>query len=152
MKYVITVVLLLCLLVSGCAENSVTAWAWGDSEGIGARVGTKVTANNEVGVSAVLWEEDCEPRVVGIYALRHFPDPVEFRNPLMLDFLPEILQAKAYLGGKLDHNLDLNETSVGPVAGLVLEENIFFEYQFETFEQGQSSVDSRFVAGLHWEF
>ena len=152
LNVVVMSVLLLCLL-AGCSEdNSMSAWAWGDSGAIGARVGTKVTENNEAGLSMVWWPDDSEPRVLGLYGVHHFPDPVEFRNPLMLDFLPETLEARAYIGGKLDVNLDTDDTSIGPVAGVIFEDILFIEYRFQSFSQNTNSVSSEVLLGLRIEF
>lgn len=148
MKNVIVLVVMVVLFcLSGC-----TGWLWED-EGVGMRLGGRITENNEVGGSAILWEEDCEPRVFGAYVIRHIPEPnVPFRNPLMLDFLPEVFQAKAYFGGKLDYNLDLNETSLGPLAGIIIEDIFFVEYQYQSFEQGASTVDNKILFGIRTEF
>jgi len=150
MQIVLVVVLLLCL--PGCISNSTSAWAWGDEGAIGARVGTKVTENNEAGLSMLCWPDDDEPRVLGLYGVHHFAEPVEFRNPLMLEFLPETLEAKTYIGGKLDVNLDTDSSSVGPIAGVIFEDIIFLEYQFQSFDQGSSSVSSKILFGVRAEF
>ena len=147
MKNVIVLVVVLLLCLSGC-----TGWLWED-EGVGMRLGGRITENNEIGASAILWEEDCEPRVFGAYVIRHIPDPnVPFRNPLMLDFLPEVFQAKAYFGGKLDYNLDLNDTSLGPLAGIIIEDIFFVEYQYQSFDQGASAVNNKILFGIRTEF
>lgn len=144
---IVLVILVLLLFLPGC-----TGWLWED-EGVGVRLGTKITENNEIGLSATLWEEDCEPRVFGAYVIRHIPEPnVPFRNPLMLDFLPEVFQAKAYFGGKLDYNLDLNDTSLGPLAGIIIEDIFFVEYQYQSFEQGASAVSNKILFGIRTEF
>lgn len=138
MQIVLVVVLLLCL--SSCTSTS--AWIWGDDGAVGARVGTNVTENNEAGLSMLWWPEDVDPEVMGLYAIHHFPVPVEFRNPLIVDFLPEILEGRAYLGGKLDVDFGTDETTVGPIAGVIFENTLFFE----------TSLDKPVLFGLRFKF
>lgn len=147
MKNLIVVVVLLLCLLAGCegnnsADNPVKTWYWGDNGAVGARIGTKITENNEAGISMLWWPSDSEPKVLGLYGVHHFPDIVEFRNPLIVDFLPETLKGKAYLGGKLDINCITDETTVGPVAGVIFENTLFFE----------TSVDKPILFGLRFEF
>jgi len=143
---VVAVVLLLCL--AGCES----AWVWGDNEAVGARIGTYVTENNEAGLSMLWWPDDNEPRVLGLYGVHHFPGLVEFRNPLIVDFLPETIEGRTYLGAKLDVNFDTEDTSIDPVAGIVFEDIIFLEYQFQSFSQDSSSMSSKILFGLRMDF
>lgn len=133
----VVVALLFCL--TGCSGNT---WVWGDNGAVGARIGTKVTENNEAGLSVLWWPDDSEPEELGLYAVHHFPGTVEFRNPLIVDFLPEILEGRPYLGGKLDVNFDTDETFVGPIAGVIFENTIFIE----------TSLDKPLLFGLRFEF
>lgn len=149
---IVIVALLLCLMVFGCQDpNSVRAWIWSD-EGVGARVGTNITENNEAGISATLWEEDCEPRVLGFYVLRHLQNTVEFRNPFILDFLPPTLEAHPYIGGKFDRNFDTGETVIGPIGGVIIEDAFFIGYQPQSFEPGSTSVNNKVLFGLYGTF
>lgn len=150
-KLCVLVVLLLCLLLClpGCSGNT---WVWDDDGAVGARLGTNVTENNEAGLSMLWRPDDSGPRVMGLYGVHHFPEPVEFRNPLILDFMPETLEGKPYIGGKFDVNFDTNETLIGPVAGIIFEDVLFLEYQFQSFGPGTTSASSKVLFGLRFEF
>ena len=138
---VLVVVLLLCL-VTGCAENNSAVWFWEDTEAVGARIGTKLTENNEAGLSMLWGPDESEPRILGLYAVNHLIDLVEFRNPIIVDFLPETLMGRPYLGGKLDINFDTDETTVGPIAGIIFEETFYIE----------TSIDKPLMFGLRAKF
>lgn len=132
MKTVVTI-LMMCLLAisqSGC-NSEMNAWAWEEDDSLGVRIGGFLSENNEAGGSMNWQDEDSGPRVLGLYALHHFPEKVEFRNPLILDFLPETLFGTAYLGGKLDVNLDTNNTSLTPVAGVIFADTLFIEQSLD---------------------
>jgi len=151
MKKVI-VMLVLVLLLSLPVQATISTWVWGDDEAVGLRVGYDITENNEAGLSTLCWPNDSEPKVWGIYGIHYFANTVEFRNPLILDFLPEIFEGKSYIGGKLDVNFDIDDTSIGPVAGIVFEDVLFIEYQFQSFDQGSTSVSNKILFGLHFKF
>jgi len=146
--FVVAVVLLLSLPVRG----QVSTWAWGDDEAVGARVGRKITENNEAGLSMLWWPDDTEPRVLGLYGIHHLGNTVEIRNPLILDFLPETIEARPYVGAKVDLHLDNKKTSVGPVAGILFEDILFLEYQYQSFEPNTTSATSKIIFGLRINF
>lgn len=146
--FVVAVVLLLCLPVRG----SMSTWLWGDDEAVGARIGTKVTENNEAGLSMLWWPDEQEPEVLGFYGIHHSATSVEIRNPLMLEFAPETINGRPYIGAKMDIHLDNNKTSMGPVAGIMFEDILFLEYQYQSFSQGSVSPSSKIIFGLRIEF
>jgi len=145
-------ILLLVLLLSVPAQANISSWIWGDSEAVSARFGIPVTENNEAGLSFLWWPDDSEPKVLGLYGVHYFANSVPFRNPLILDFLPETFEGRPYIGAKLDVNFDTDDTAIGPVAGIIFEDVLFLEYQFQNFEQGSSSVDNKIVFGLRIKF
>lgn len=131
--------LLLIIFVSGCNSSPMTTWVWDENDAIGVRAGTFLTENNEAGLSAKWQDEDSELQTLGIYAIHHFPDLVEFRNPLMVEFLPETFSGGAYFGGKIDHNVDMNTSESDLIAGVIIEDAVFFEYS----QNGNSLVGLR---------
>ncbi len=134
---ILAVVVVLFLCASGCVS---TAWVWDDNDAIGARVGGYLTENNEAGGSIKMRDEDSEIREVGIYAIHHFPDLVEFRNPFMVDFLPDTITGSAYLGGKIDYDLDTHNSKTDPIAGVIFEDTLFIEHSLD----GNSFLGLRF--------
>lgn len=144
----VVIVLLLCLPV----QATISTWLWGDNEAVGARIGTEVTENNEAGLSMLWWPDDQEPRVLGFYGVHHSANAVKFRNPLILDFTPEMIEGRPYIGAKIDINVEDNESSVGPVAGVLFEDILFMEYQYQSFEQGSTSTSSKIIFGLRIKF
>ncbi len=149
-------VVLLVLLLSLPVQGSISTWIWGDDEAVGARIGTQITENNEAGLSMLVWpgdsDRDAELIALGLYGVYRFPQTAEFRNPLILDFLPETIEGRPYIGGKFDINLDTNKSSVAPVAGIVFQDILFLEYQFQSFSPDSASVSSKVVFGLRIKF
>lgn len=140
MKQVAILMCLLAISLAGCNSSQMTTWVWDDNDAIGVRAGTFLTENNEAGLSAKWRDEDSELQTLGLYAVHHFPDLVEFRNPLMVDFLPETFSGSAYFGGKIDHNMDMNTSEADLIAGVIVEDVVFFEYS----QNGDSLVGLRF--------
>jgi hypothetical protein len=140
-----TVTILMCLLaisLAGCYEE-MTMWGWDEDGAIGVRAGMFLTENNETGFSAKLRDGDSELQTLGIYAVHHFPDLVEFRNPFadIVSFLPPTLSGAAYFGGKIDHDVQVNTTETNLIAGVILEDTVFFE----TSQNGDSLVGLRCI-------
>jgi len=134
-------VTMLCLLAISLAGCNMTMWAWDEDEAINVRAGMFLTENNEAGFSAKLRDGDSELQTLGIYAVHHFPDLVEFRNPFadIVSFLPETFSGAAYFGGRIDQNVDINTTESDLIAGVILEDTVFFE----TSQNGDSLVGLR---------
>lgn len=149
---------LVLFLAVGCEEEQqANAWIFDAGQDIiGFRLGVPVTENNEVGISTLLWtgnsQHDMDIVAYGLYGLHHFPYETEFRNPLIADFLPETLTGRLYIGAKLDVNQYTNESAVAPVAGIVFEDILFLEYQFESFNEDAGATSSQVVFGIHIPF
>jgi len=144
---VVVLVLFLCIPV----QADIYSWVWGDSDAIGARVGTDISKDIEVGLSALWWPDREMPEIWGVYAIYHLPDILQIPNPIDVDFLPEIISGKPYVGGKLDIDFEIDKGSVSPIVGIVFNKVLFFEYQFESFDRvilGESKI----VFGLRFEF
>lgn len=152
MKKLAIVLLLVLLICIPARAKSLSAWLWGDDESLGARVGYKLTDSVEAGVSFVWWPNDESPRVFGAYGVYHFPELVSFNNPLMLDFLPDNISGRPYLGAKVDLNRTSNSTFVSPIAGIVFQEVLFIEYQFRAFGDQNIEGADNIIFGLRIKF
>jgi len=115
------------------------------------RVGVKDDSPIEVGLSALWLPDREEPEIWGIYALYHLPEIVNVPNPIVVDFLPEIITGTPYLGGKLDIDFDDEVTDISPVAGILLMDVLFIEYQFEYIDR-ESRQESKVLFGLRIKF
>lgn len=147
-KWIVLVVLLLCVPAQA---DSISSWVWGDEDSLGVRIGSEVSKDIEVGLSA-LWLPDQEkPEIWGIYAIYYLPEIVQFPNPIELDFLPKVIGGRPYFGGKADIDFDIEKASVSPIAGIVFNKVIFIEYQFESFDR-EAISESKLVGGLRIEY
>lgn len=139
MKQLLMLVILALLLVAGCAE--MTASISDDNDAIGVRAGGFLTENNEAGLSVKIQEDDSEIRELGLYALHHYPDmAVKFRNPLVVEFLPEEIEGTPYLGAKMDYDMDMHRCDTEPVAGVIFAETFYIEHSLD----GDSMFGIRF--------
>lgn len=150
-KVMLAVVLVLVFCMPVQAQN-ISTWIFGDSDAIGARVGFDIIDPNiEVGISA-LWLPDIErPIAYGIYAIYHLPEILEIPNPISLGFLPERISGHPYFGGKYDWDERFEQSAVSPIAGFVLADILFIEYQFESFDRTQIG-ESKLIMGIRIEF
>ena len=155
MKRLIVLVVVTLLLCVPVQAKSLRAWIWGDEGVVGARLGQLVTENNEVGLSISVWPGDSNRGVdvesVGIYGMRHFA-PIEMRNPLMLDFLPETIEGRPYFGGKFDLNCKGGGNPVMVIAGIIFEDILFLEYHFPSFSFDSTSMSSKILIGIRIKF
>ncbi len=143
----VAVVLLLCLP----AQGKIYSWLWADNDALGVRIGTDlekigvdIDEKIEVGISALWYPDQDSPKMWGIYGIYHLPEIVQFRNPLVLDFLPEEIGGRPYFGGKVEIDFDIDKSSVSPIAGIVFEDIFFIEYQFDSFDR-QRNGDSKAI-------
>ncbi len=144
---VLAVVLCLCLPVQA---GDLTTWIWADSDALGARVGTEVSENVEVGLSS-LWLPDMESPVAwGVYGIFHLPK-LEVPNPVVADFLPETISGRPYFGAKVDIDFNIDQSMTSPIAGIVFNDILFLEYQFESIDR-QAIGESKIIFGLRIKF
>ena len=146
----LAVVMVLCFCLP--AQADIYSWVFGDSDAMGVRVGFDVVDPNiEVGISG-LWLPDVEkPVAYGIYALYHLPEILELPNPISLDFLPETISGHPYFGGKFDFDDKFEESMLSPIAGFILADILFIEYQFESFDRTQIG-ENKLMMGVRVEF
>lgn len=139
-------VALILLTLSLPAQAKISNWLWGDSDALGVRVGIDLGENIEVGVSS-LWLPDRErPVSWGIYGLFHLPE-IEVPNPIVMDFLPETISGRPYFGAKIDFDFVVDQSMTSPVAGIVFNDLLFFEYQFSSIDR-TSIGESKILFGL----
>ena len=146
-KLIVLLVLCLCLP----AQADIYSWIWGDSDAVGARLGIDLAENIEVGASALWFPDQETPEIWGMYGIYHLPEIVQFPNPIILDFLPETIGGRPYFGGKLDIDFDIDKARVSLIAGIVFEDILFIEYDFESIDRS-SYNDSKILFGLRIRF
>lgn len=146
--FLLAVVLLFCLPV----QADINSWIWADSDSIAARIGFDIADSNnvEAGVSALWFPDDWDPEIWGIYGVYHL-GAIELPNPIPIDFLPETLSGRPYLGGKVDIDFEIDKARASPIVGIVFQDIIFIEYQFESIDRVDYN-DSKVVFGLRIEF
>jgi len=148
-KLVVSLLVVLCLCLP--AQANIYSWIWGDSDAVGARLGTDLAENIEVGVSALWFPDQEAPEIWGMYGIYHLPEIVQFPNPIILEFLPETIKGKPYFGGKLDIDFEIDKARVSIIAGIVFEDILFIEYNFESIDRS-SYNDSKILFGLRIRF
>lgn len=155
MKKLIVVLMLCVLVVGGCSQNEtdVYSWVWGDDDAIGARVGTNVGDSNnvEVGLSALWWPDRERPEIWGMYGIYSFPEILEVPNPIVMEFLPETISGRPYLGGKVDIDFSGDKSRASPIAGIVFEDIFFIEYQFDSIDRDIAN-DSKLIFGIRIDY
>jgi len=155
MKKLLIVVLVLC--VSGVAHaKDWSAWTFGDNQYVGARIGYALTDNVEAGAESLWWPKEDAPQVWGVYGIYKWDNIVEIPNPILLDFLPEKFEAYPYIGARVGVNLDNDGTYSGAIAGLIIQEIFFAEFQYTDFgwklSDSPDTDESKLVVGLRIEF
>ena len=148
-KLILAVVLVLCLCLP--AQGDIYSWVWGDNDALGARVGTEISENIEVGLSALWWPDREMPEIWGAYAVYHLPEVVQFPNPIALEFLPKEIGGRPYFGGKVEIDSELDQSSFSPIAGVIFADILFVEYQFESIDR-TAKGESKIIFGLRISF
>jgi hypothetical protein len=127
-------------------------------EHIGARLGYRIGDDEriEIGLSSEYYpgaDDADSPQVWGVYGLYHWPDAIKVPQPIPLEFLPAELTATPYIGGRIGLDFDADGVVSGPVAGIIVNEVIFFEAQYNYYGgplEGSGSDDFRFIFGLRF--
>lgn len=148
-KLVMTALVVLCLCLP--VQADIYSWIWGDDDAIGARIGTDISESIEIGASALWFPDQESPRIWGMYGIYHLPEIVQFPNPIILDFLPDTIGGRPYFGGKLDIDFDIDKARVSLIAGIVFEDILFIEYNFESIDSNAYN-DSKILFGLRIRF
>jgi len=142
-------VLLIVLLVAGtCQAKDFALWTYGEDDLVGARVGCMIDDNVEFGVLSLWYPQDEAPNILGAYSCYHFDEPVMIDNPIPLEWLPEIFEAKPYIGAQvsIDFRKLIGETDgmrrsmVGPIAGIIVQEVLVVEYSYSAFGDALGTV------------
>ena len=159
MKWIVGMVVVLLLAFVMPASAEIAAWGLGGpaaSEVLAARLGY-VRDNIEVGGTAYWYEKpEAPPQVYGCYGIYHFPDLIDVNTPIGLDFLPERLNASAYIGTQITIGDDEHRGFVGLVAGTVIQKVIVIEGQWNSFsdsiEDAFGPDEMRVMVGMRWQF
>jgi len=151
MKKVIVLLVLLCLCLP--ARASMYSWIWADdNQATGVRLGADLNEKVEAGISALFWPDDTDPHVWGVYGKYSYPDLVQIPNPVLAEWLPDMISGTPYIGAKFDLNLQTEENTVGPIAGIVFNDVLFMEYQYQSFQPQTTAVNSKIIFGLRIKF
>ena len=149
-KKILLTALILISLCLPVQARTLSSWLWVDGDALGARVGTEVSENVEVGLSS-LWLPDREKPVVwGVYGVFHLPK-LEVPNPIVAEFLPETISGSPYFGAKIDIDFNVDQSMTSPIAGVVFNDLLFLEYQFDSIDR-VAIGESKLIFGLRIEF
>lgn len=156
MKKLMVVVLLLIMALSQPARaGKWNVWTYGDNEVVGARIGWDLKEDIEIGFGSIWWPNDKAPQIYNVYGIYQWPDIVEIPNPISLDFLPDTLEGKPYIGAQVGVSIDNDGSFAGPVAGLVLQDIWFVEYQYRSIGnklEESFNDEHKLVVGIKFEF
>jgi hypothetical protein len=149
----------LLILIGGCAtEKPVSVWLYGDRDVAGARLGARVTENNEIGIMSNYYpNEGNDSQIWGAYGVYHFDRVVQITNPFNQN---ELIDAYAYVGVQtsFDNNysrqfspftgftFNLNKEGVKEQGGL------FIEYQNDAFDNKASMQENKVLLGMRFRF
>ncbi len=135
-KLIIVLAMLLFCTQAYAADFAV--WVWGD-EATSVRLGYLIDPNTEVGMSASWWNDETEPQVIGLFGIRYLPEVLQIPNPIVLDWLPETLKGRPYLGARIERSLRVDTTIFSPLAGIDIDP-FFIEHRFNTFGSMSTTV------------
>ena len=161
--------LLFVLIMLFCATltyaGGANLWLYGDrelladepEESIGARLGYRFgdTEQWEIGLQSQWYpsRQTDLPQNFAVYGLYTFPDPIIFPQPIPVEWLPSEIEAKAYFGAQIGVNFDGDGVISGPLAGIVLQDIIFVEYQYANYSGDLSTLSNehKVIFGLRWK-
>jgi len=160
-KVLTMIVMLLC--ATTVQASDFTAWLYGEDDLVGLRLGKMVDDNVEIGILSQWYAQDEAPNILGAYGCFHFDEPVEIANPIPIEWLPEVFEAKPYLGAQvsIDFRKLIGETDgmrrsmVGPIAGIVVQEVLVIEYSYSAFSDNLDNVlddNHSITIGLRMQF
>lgn len=155
------VVMLVMVFAVGCQESQqterVAVWLAGDNSMAFARVGYRVTENNELGgVITYFGNTSDDPQVEGMYGIYHFDRVVEIINPFNQE---EMIAATAYVGAQYTLDRDY-KNDFRPFMGFLFNEGdeikaaggLFVEYQDEAYGSKAPSSNSQVLVGMRFRF
>ncbi len=148
---VIVVVLFTLGALVGCAEGNRTAWAYGDNESSGVRLGTMVTENNEVGIlSQYFPNNDNDSQIWGVYAVHHVPGEFEIPSPFTGE---PIIAGCMYAGLQTSFDNHYDE-QLSAFTGFEFWGVFFIEAQFDAYDNKASVRDDtvRGVLGVRIQY
>ena len=143
-SFVILIVLAMSLPVFA---NGLNVWLYGDtdfvSEGnsnnsrtLSARLGYH-WADYEIGGS-ISWYPDEQvqiPQTYTAYGLYNGVPTIDVPNFIPVEWLPATLNAKPYFGAQVGLDVNNNGVITGPIAGLIIQDLIVIEYQYQRFTE-----------------
>lgn len=135
--------------MAGCQEGRSSAWLYGENDFAAARFGAFVTENEEVGaVIAYMPHAQGNTELYGIYGLHHFPGALSVPSPFpTVEPNDMLLEATTYLGAQAMFDHDYHQ-EVSIVMGMVFEDVIFLEHQYDAFNNDLSKT----MLGLRIKF
>ena len=139
-SFVILIVLAMSLPVFA---NGLNVWLYGDtdfaadgnsnnSRTLSARLGYH-WADCEIGAS-ISWYPDEQvqiPQTYTVYGLYNGLPAVDVPNPIPVEWLPDKFNAKPYFGAQVGLDVNNNGVITGPIAGLIVQDLIVVEYQYQ---------------------
>lgn len=122
------------LCLSNANADGLNIWAIGEYNSIAGRVGYRFGEPNEpweAGIASYWWPHEDAPQVYAIYGLYNFAETLTIDQPLNVDFLPDKIEAQPYIGAQVGVAFDNDQAICGPIAGLIIQDILVFEYQFQ---------------------
>lgn len=156
-------VMALCLLFVASTQADVRVWLYGgddlqmaEVQDVSLRIGY-IHEDVEIGLSSTWWKLTEEPQVYGLYALYHLPAEVNIPTLIPVDWLPAEVKARPYFGAQVSLDFVDDGRTIGPVAGLIIQNIIFTELQYLTYDGDVGNVadedsEFRWVFGLCHKF
>ena len=153
------------LIFAGTAgADGLRFWSLGEQtlvepdDGILLRLGYQ-SGEIEAGIESTFFPEveNDVSDIWGVYGVFHIAEILKVQNPIALEFLPETLEANAYMGGHI--TMDFGEDDPGSVRGLIggiiINDILVIEYQWNDYndELDLPSLDDQSIyLGLRIEF
>lgn len=140
-------------------EKAFAAWLYGDAEVLGARLGARLTENNEIGVLAEIYPNtrDQDSEVYGLYGVYHFDDTVKFTNPFNQN---ELIEGQPYIGVQTSFGDKFND-QFSPFTGFTFnlsnkskkeDGGLFIEYAYDSFDNRSANDEHILRLGMRIKF
>ena len=162
----IAAVMVVGFVLPSMSKADVSLWVYGgpdmviesEADDVTLRIGY-VHGQTEIGLSSTWYDLKESPHVFGAYSFYSLPYDVNVPTLIPWDVLPKTLKATPYIGGVISLDFLGDGRLIGPAAGVKIENTIFTEVQYLSYDGELGSAlsdteDFRWLFGLYkcWRF
>ena len=157
-KWMIVPMLVSLLLAGSALGSDFCMWTLADSDMVTLRAGYGLSENIEGGFEYTLnTDSDAPGHLWGVYGVYIAPQAIDLEKIFSNDWIPP-LTGSPYVGASMSLDFDGdhdNRTRVGPIAGIIVEDILVFEYFYQFISDNLDDyLNDEYILriGLHFEF